>query len=303
MTKRTVKIRNTEIGSGLPKICVPLVAADLEELAKALQVLAKEESDWQDSLSAKDEDSEPENGGENIGRDPQGEERKLTKSTRCSASGGEKSFLYDLVEWRVDFFKDILDAAKREEALRLIRLTIGERPLLFTYRTQAEGGNGFLPAEEYFTLLQETAGNGLVDLVDIEVGRGESKAQELAESLHDRSVYALGSYHDFAKTPPKEEITDRLVRMQELGMDITKMAVMPGTREDVLKLMQAALLMDTVYGDRPCVTMSMGPLGVLSRFAGTLTGSAITFGTAGKASAPGQPGARDLRYFLPLIAG
>ena len=73
-----------------------------------------------------------------------------------------------------------------------------------------------------------------------------------------------------------------------MGGDVVKLAVMPETGEDVLRLMAASLDMRERYADRPFVTMSMGPMGAVTRISGGLTGSAITFGTAGEASAPGQ---------------
>ena len=76
-------------------------------------------------------------------------------------------------------------------------------------------------------------------------------------------------------------------KMQEMGGDVVKLAVMPETGEDVLRLMAASLDMRERYADRPFVTMSMGPMGAVTRISGGLTGSAITFGTAGEASAPG----------------
>ena len=49
------------------------------------------------------------------------------------------------------------------------------------------------------------------------------------------------------------------------------------------------------------MTMSMGALGAVSRVSGSLTGSAVTFGTAGHASAPGQLPAAELREMLELL--
>ena len=53
--------------------------------------------------------------------------------------------------------------------------------------------------------------------------------------------------------------------------------------------------------DRPLITMSMGPLGAVSRVAGETFGSAVTFGAAGKASAPGQIAADDLYRILSVL--
>ena len=47
---------------------------------------------------------------------------------------------------------------------------------------------------------------------------------------------------------------------------------------------------------------SMGRLGVLSRLAGTLTGSAMTFASVGEASAPGQIPIEQMRVFCQLLS-
>ena len=91
-------------------------------------------------------------------------------------------------------------------------------------------------------------------------------------------------------------------KMQEMGGDVVKLAVMPETGEDVLCLMAASLDMRERYADRPFVTMSMGPMGAVTRISGGLTGSAITFGTAGEASAPGQLPARKLALCLQILS-
>ena len=91
---------------------------------------------------------------------------------------------------------------------------------------------------------------------------------------------------------------ERLRKMQELGADIPKIAVMPQSAKDVLTLLSATDEMVTKYADRPIITMSMAGTGLLSRLCGEVFGSAITFGAAKKASAPGQMEVNDLSAVL-----
>ena len=77
---------------------------------------------------------------------------------------------------------------------------------------------------------------------------------------------------------------------------------MPRDKWDVLKLLEASVRMEQEWADRPFVTMSMGALGSLSRIAGSFSGSAITFGMAGKASAPGQLPASKLENVLRIMS-
>ncbi|MBO4990857.1 MAG: type I 3-dehydroquinate dehydratase, partial [Firmicutes bacterium] len=79
----------------------------------------------------------------------------------------------------------------------------------------------------------------------------------------------------------------RLRRMEDMGGDIAKIAVMPQTALDVAELLAAAAESREKLSC-PVVAISMGGLGVASRMVGQIFGSAITFGTVGNGSAPGQ---------------
>ena len=93
----------------------------------------------------------------------------------------------------------------------------------------------------------------------------------------------------------------RLLFMQdELGADILKIAVMPQSRADVLSLL-AATEEASRRAHQPVVTMSMGPLGVVSRVCGQSFGSAATFGSAKSASAPGQMDVSSLDCVLRAL--
>ena len=89
--------------------------------------------------------------------------------------------------------------------------------------------------------------------------------------------------------------------MQDMNADISKIAVMPACRQDVLTLLLATLEMTEKYADRPIITMSMAGTGVVSRLVGESFGSALTFGAASQASAPGQIDVEQLRQVLDII--
>ena len=95
----------------------------------------------------------------------------------------------------------------------------------------------------------------------------------------------------------------RLTKMQNLGADIAKIAVMPKKKEDVKKLLDATWEMQIFHDETPVVTMSMGDMGVISRVCGEFYGSSVTFGCIGQASAPGQLEVGILRQMLHRFAG
>ena len=207
----------------------------------------------------------------------------------------------DVVEWRADWYEEIFEADVVLDILQELRRILGELPLLFTFRTKKEGGEKEIDEKNYRTLNQLAAESGLADLIDVEVFSGDEVVNDLVRTAHENEVKVIGSNHDFGKTPSKEEIIRRLQKMQELDVDLPKIAVMPRKKEDVLTLLAATEEMNRKYADRPIITMSMAGDGVISRLCGEVFGSALTFGAAGQASAPGQIGVKELRQILTIL--
>lgn len=207
----------------------------------------------------------------------------------------------DVVEWRVDFFNDVTDIDKVKEALKEIRKVLANRPIVFTFRSAKEGGQKEVTPSFYFELNKSITRTKLVEVIDIELFNDERDVKELVEVAHAASVAVIISNHDFYKTPDKEEIISRLRRAQELGADIPKIAVMPTCAKDVITLLDATRIMSEEYAIGPIITMSMAGKGVISRVSGELFGSALTFGAAKMASAPGQISVVDLRESIKLL--
>ena len=249
----TVKVRNTVIGEGMPKICVPIVGVTKEAILD--------------------------------------EARAITKLPA------------DVVEWRIDWFENVFDFAALEDVMKGLREVLGDMPILMTFRTSKEGGEKAIEDEVYADINIRAAQTGYVDMVDVEVFTGDEIVKRIIDGAHAAGVKVVASNHDFFKTPDKDDIVGRLRKMQDLGADIPKIAVMPQNKKDVLTLLAATEEMANEYADRPIITMSMAGTGVISRLAGEVFGSALTFGAAAKASAPGQMGVEDLKQVLTLLHG
>ena len=225
----------------------------------------------------------------------------VTKNDIIEEAKTFHSIPVDVVEWRVDWFEGVFDFAQVEDVLKDLREALGNIPLLMTFRTSKEGGEKAIEADAYAELNKKAAATGLVDLVDVEAFTGDEVVKDIIEGAHAHGVKVVASNHDFDKTPDKDDIVGRLVKMQELGADIPKIAVMPQCKKDVLTLLEATREMAEEHADRPIITMSMAGTGLINRLCGEVFGSALTFGAVGKASAPGQMNASDLREILTLI--
>lgn len=214
-----------------------------------------------------------------------------------------KTIKLDIVEWRIDHYKEVENVEKVKGLLSQIREGLGDIPLLVTFRTAKEGGEKAVTAECYAELKKAIAATGNADMIDVELFIGDDElVKGIVDAAHKSGVKVIMSNHDFHKTPEKEELVARMCKMQELGADIPKIAVMPINAKDVLALLTATNEMACEHGETPVITMSMGTLGVISRLAGETFGSAATFGSAKVASAPGQVSADELYKILTLVS-
>ncbi len=202
----------------------------------------------------------------------------------------------DLAEWRADLY-----SGDRLEVLPALRQALGDRPLLVTLRTAAEGGGEDPAPEEYDAFCRAAADSGCADLVDVELRRGEQALEELVPRLWETGVKVVLSSHDWEQTPESGVLLDRFQRMSALGGDLRKIAVTPRGPEDVLRLLRVTRRAAQEDPARPVVSMAMGALGAVTRICGEVFGSAMTFGAGAKASAPGQLPAETLRICLEAL--
>ena len=206
-----------------------------------------------------------------------------------------------VVEWRVDFYEDVFNLGAVLETLKQLRAALGETPILFTFRTKKEGGEKEIDMDTYTTLNTAVAQSGDADAIDVEIFSGDSVVAKNIQAIHAARKVVVGSNHDFDKTPSQADLVYRLRKMQDMGADIPKIAVMPQNKADVLTLLSATEEMTRCYADRPIITMSMSATGVISRLSGEVFGSSMTFGMVGKASAPGQIPVEQLNAAAQII--
>ncbi len=205
----------------------------------------------------------------------------------------------DIVEWRADFYEDIFQSQTMQETLQGLKERLNGKALLFTFRTKEEGGNQSISRDAYHQLNESAASAG-ADLVDVEAFLEEERTADKIRRLKEAGCRVIASSHDFDRTPPVKEMVRRLLRMEEMGADAAKLAVMPVERQDVLELLKATVMADERLSI-PVITMSMGSLGAVSRICGSLTGSAMTFASVGETSAPGQIPIESMQAALRLL--
>ncbi len=249
--KKSIKVKNIELGVGMPKICVSITGKNENEILEQAQEI--------------------------------------------------KQNPVDIVEWRVDFFENVFHIENVVDTLKKLVDLLGECPILFTFRRKEEGGEQEILKGDYRKLNLEVIKTQMISLVDVELFVGDDLVTEVVEVAHKYDVKVVISNHDFFKTPKKEELLFRLQKMQKLGGDLPKIAVMPQNERDVLDLLSVTEEFSRLYANRPFITISMSKLGLVSRLAGGVFGSAMTFGAVGEVSAPGQIEVLKLKNILECL--
>ncbi|WP_277964269.1 type I 3-dehydroquinate dehydratase [Pseudomonas sp. RIT-To-2] len=219
----------------------------------------------------------------------------------AQAKGIAEAHAVDIAELRLDCLGEPLSPAVVSDLVRRVTASLVGKPLIVTLRSKSEGGECTLSDADYFALYSALLQERLVDALDVEMMKPQAQVMDLIAQAHAQGVAVVLSNHDFEATPAHEVIIQRLRRQQAMGADILKLAAMPATAKDVVTLMAATQEMHALYAERPLMTMSMGPLGVVSRLAGQLTGVALTYASAGAPSAPGQLDAEAVRQVLGII--
>jgi len=193
----------------------------------------------------------------------------------------------DVVEWRADFYDDIGERSVAEAACALRRI-LNDALLLFTLRAKAEGGNKEIAQAQRIHCIEQVLKTLEFDLVDVELSSGPDVIKPIVAAAQDCGARVILSFHDFKRTPDDETLLAKVAAMIENGADIAKIACMPCDLMDVLRLLQVTLKARERHPDVALCTMSMGGIGCLSRVAGFLYGSDMSFAVGDKVSAPGQ---------------
>ena len=274
----TVKVRNIEIGAGIPKICVPIVGVTREEILAAAENIKSTKADvvewrvdwYEDIFDFAKTEATMQALREVIGEMP------ILFTFRTSKEGGEKAI-------ETGAYVELNQNAAKTGLIDLVDV------------------EAFTGDEAVKAVVETAHANGVKVIASNHVFTGDDIVKKIIDGAHAAGVKVIASNHDFFKTPAKADIIYRLRKMQDMNADIPKIAVMPQNKKDVLTLLAATEEMASEYADRPIITMSMSGTGVISRLCGEVFGSALTFGAVGKVSAPGQMGIEDLTTVLGLL--
>ncbi len=207
----------------------------------------------------------------------------------------------DVLEWRVDFFDAMGDSTAVIAAALAIKSKCGGIPLLFTRRSSLEGGEKIALNEgQVLALYEAVCESRAIDLIDYEMANDAAHIARVRSAAKTHDIKLVLSFHNFSFTPGLETLTQKFLAADQLGADVAKVAVMPRDLDDVLILLTATRVASKKLRI-PLISMSMGPLGAVTRMMGGVFGSGLSFAVGAAASAPGQVLVEDLNTVLAIL--
>lgn len=202
-----------------------------------------------------------------------------------SAANKAKLLGADLLELRIDLIPGKPQGVLAE--LKKLRL-----PVIITNRMADQGGLWQGSEDERIRELLSLL--PLADAVDIELCARDRDSVVIKARNAGKTV--IISTHDFQKTPDNKVMDGIISKSLEAGADIAKLAVMPGSLCDVLRLLDV-----TLHAKGPVCTIAMGATGKHSRVIAPVYGSVMTYGYVETPTAPGQLRIDELKNLLKML--
>jgi len=266
--KNTLKVKNTVLEAGRPKVAVSIVSEDPKDIiveCEAIKQMPCQIMEWR---------------------------------ADCYLSAIE-----DLEGWmdRKEFYLDLI------KILDDINYIAGDMPVIFTIRSEEQGGSLRITRDEAAEIQSLAAQSGLVDFVDIELfdENGEIDEEFLEkqiEEVHGYGCRVILSHHDLESMPEPKVMINMAEFMKRLGADVCKIAAMSSSIEDTELLIKTTAYLHS-HNVGQLIMIAMGEAGTQSRVAAGRYGSCITFASGDRQSAPGQADVYTMERWLDEYYG
>ncbi|NIA08908.1 MAG: type I 3-dehydroquinate dehydratase [Nitrospiraceae bacterium] len=200
----------------------------------------------------------------------------------------------DLIEIRLDTLKD-------PDSLDIEGLISARScPLIFTNRSEKEGGNFSGPEEKRIGLLERAILAG-ADYIDLELRTEPTLRDVVLKKIQEANTRLIISYHDFTSTPSMEKLIEVFDSERQTGADIGKIVTMAEGPRDILRIFSLyARALDNKFS---LIAFCMGAMGKISRLACLSLGAYLTYASPSKGheAAPGQIPLDDLRAMVDYL--
>lgn len=192
----------------------------------------------------------------------------------------------DLIEIRLDYMVETEQLKKIREATKI--------PLIATCRPK---DNRFILEEEgRLSLLLEACEAGF-NYIDLDIRNDE--LEKAIDSIRTFGAKLILSYHNYNRTPTRDELQQLLIKESNLGADICKIIGTAESYSDNLTYLEFL----SENSEKQIISFGMGKVGKISRVLSPVLGGFFTYSSAetGKEAAPGQLTISELREIYKLM--
>jgi 3-dehydroquinate dehydratase-1 len=150
--------------------------------------------------------------------------------------------------------------------------------------------------EQRLMTLAAAVGAG-ASYVDVEIDAPTIVREGVMAAARKSGCEVIVSYHNYEKTPEREELLSLVEECFTAGADIAKIACRANSLKD------AARILGILDIEKPIIAIGMGRMGRITRVAAPLLGSPFTFASQGEGSetAEGQIDTATLQEILSEI--
>ncbi|MCO7151063.1 type I 3-dehydroquinate dehydratase [Vagococcus lutrae] len=195
----------------------------------------------------------------------------------------------DMIEWRADYYPfQVLSEV--EGLLSLIQSRIGNCPLIVTYRSISEGGNGAANVKMYTRFCEVVVTHPAVTYLDVEWEQWYFVAKQ--SSIRDNLDKIILSKHESTPGIDEKRLHKNIQQMQTVCPAIMKLAVTPKDVKQgkALERLRKTYTFPNQVNSSVLLLIGMGEWGRNLRILGHRWGNPWTFASLSSetASAPGQ---------------
>jgi 3-dehydroquinate dehydratase type I len=196
----------------------------------------------------------------------------------------------DVLELRLD----LMDSFDLHEMI-----SMAERPVIITYRSEKEGGQG---RHDPLTIVSylKSAVDANAAYIDVELSMPLELRNEIIKNRKNSRI--IISTHMMEYTPLKNDLMSLFNESIRAGGDIVKIVTMANSMDDNLRILE--LVSEARKRKIDIIAFCMGPLGRMSRVFSLLMGAYLTFTSldSGEESAPGQIPVQEMKRLLEYFA-
>lgn len=118
---------------------------------------------------------------------------------------------------------------------------------------------------------------------------------------NEMSIKLIVSYHNYSETPPSDELSEIIDKMNEYKPEIYKVSTLCQNENDALRLLRIQTKLKEQ--NKKHIVLGMGEFGTITRVYGTLWGNEMIFApkTREETSAPGQLTKSDLEKIFGIL--